>query len=75
VADIDVLVLGEPDRTDLYATASAAEAGLGRPVQVTVRAAGWLQSGAGNSQQDANSGEVGPRSGHRAWASAKYRIR
>jgi len=48
VADIDVLVLGEPDRTDLYAAASAAEARLGRLVQVTVRAAGWLQTGTGN---------------------------
>jgi len=48
VADIDVLVLGEPDRTELYAAASAAEARLGRLVQVTVRAAGWLQTGEGN---------------------------
>jgi len=47
VGDIDVLVLGEPDRDDLYAAAETAERRLGRPVQVTVRDAAWLQTGSG----------------------------
>jgi predicted nucleotidyltransferase len=36
VGDIDVLVLGEPDRDRLYEAVSAAEQRLGRPVQATV---------------------------------------
>lgn len=48
VADIDVLVLGAPDRDELYVAASAAESRLGRPVQVTVRSADWLRTGTGN---------------------------
>jgi predicted nucleotidyltransferase len=38
VRDIDVLVLGEPDRDQLYAALSAAEVRLARPVQATIRA-------------------------------------
>ena len=37
VGDIDVLVLGEPDRDDLYDAAARAERRLGRPVQITIR--------------------------------------
>ncbi len=48
VADIDVLILGSPDRDQLYEALSAAEARLGRPVQVTIREAGWLNSGSGS---------------------------
>lgn len=48
VGDIDVLVLGSPDRDRLYAAVSAAEARLARPVQVAVRPAGWLHSGKGS---------------------------
>lgn len=48
VGDIDVLVLGSPDRNDLYAAIAAAEKRLGRPVQVAVRAVGWLDAGTGN---------------------------
>jgi DNA-binding transcriptional ArsR family regulator len=48
VGDIDVLILGEPDRDQLYAALSAAEERLGRPVQATIREAGWLNSGAGS---------------------------
>jgi DNA-binding transcriptional ArsR family regulator len=48
VGDIDVLVLGSPDRDELYAALSAAEARLGRPVQATVRAAEWLAEGSGS---------------------------
>lgn len=48
VGDIDVLVLGDPDRDALYEAASRAERRLGRPVQVTVRGASWLESGTGS---------------------------
>ena len=47
VADIDVLVLGEPDRDQLYAALSAAEQRLGRPVQATIRDRAWLEAGSG----------------------------
>jgi predicted nucleotidyltransferase len=36
-ADIDVLVVGEPDVGVVYDTASAVEAEVGRPVNITVR--------------------------------------
>jgi DNA-binding transcriptional ArsR family regulator len=47
VADIDVLILGDPDRDQLYTALSDAEARLGRPVQATIREPGWLESGTG----------------------------
>lgn len=47
VEDIDVLVLGEPDRDQLYAAIESVGPRLGRPVQVTVRDADWLASGEG----------------------------
>ena len=47
VGDIDVLVLGEPDRDQLYAALSDAEERLGRPVQATIRDADWLGTGSG----------------------------
>lgn len=47
VGDIDLLVLGEPDRDDVYAAASSAERRLGRAVQVTIRPADWLTDGSG----------------------------
>ena len=47
VGDIDVLILGDPDRDQLYAALSDAEARLGRPVQATIREPGWLKSGTG----------------------------
>jgi DNA-binding transcriptional ArsR family regulator len=47
VADIDVLVLGEPDREQLYVALSAAEQRLARPVQVTIRDHDWLEAGSG----------------------------
>lgn len=47
VGDLDVLVLGEPDRDALYLAAAALEERLGRPVQVTIRPAGWLEHGDG----------------------------
>jgi DNA-binding transcriptional ArsR family regulator len=51
VGDIDVLILGEPDRDQLYAAAGVAEDRLGRPVQVTIREASWLESGSGSFHQ------------------------
>lgn len=47
IGDIDVLVLGDPDRDQLYTALSEAETRLGRPVQATIREPGWLDSGTG----------------------------
>ena len=47
VGDIDVLVLGEPDRDRLYDALSTAEERLGRPIQATIREPAWLDSGTG----------------------------
>jgi DNA-binding transcriptional ArsR family regulator len=55
VADIDVLILGAPDRDQLYAALSAAENRLGRPVQATVREARWLNSGSGSFHESVTS--------------------
>ncbi len=49
VGDIDVLVLGEPDRDQLYAALGTAEQRLARPVQATIRDTDWLDSGSGTS--------------------------
>jgi predicted nucleotidyltransferase len=44
-ADIDLLVIGEPDVGEIYDAASAVEAEIGRPVNVTVRsAAEWAEA-------------------------------
>jgi DNA-binding transcriptional ArsR family regulator len=48
VGDIDVLILGTPDRDQLYRVLSDAEQRLGRPVQATIRDPGWLESGTGS---------------------------
>jgi predicted nucleotidyltransferase len=48
VGDIDLLVLGTPDRTALYDAVHAAEERVGREVQVTVRDPGWLEDGSGS---------------------------
>lgn len=48
VGDVDMLVLGDPDRDSLYEALHKAEQRLGREVQATVRAAGWLESGSGS---------------------------
>ena len=47
IGDIDVLILGEPDRDQLYAALSIAEQRLARPVQPTIRDSTWLESGSG----------------------------
>lgn len=48
VEDIDLLVLGKPDRDRLYDAIQAVEPRLGRPVHVTTRAADWLVTGTGS---------------------------
>jgi len=48
VGDIDVLILGDPDRDQLYAALSTAEQRLARPVQATIRDPGWMVSGSGS---------------------------
>ena len=48
VGDIDVLILGEPDRDQLYDALGAAEKRLGRPVEATIRDADWLDAGSGS---------------------------
>lgn len=47
VGDIDVLILGEPDRDQIYNALSAAENRLGRPIQAAIRDPAWLESGSG----------------------------
>ena len=47
VGDIDLLILGEPDRDQLYSALSSAEERLGRPIQATIRDPDWLASGSG----------------------------
>jgi len=47
VGDIDLLVLGAPDRDQLYNALSAAEQRLGRSVEATIRDVAWLESGTG----------------------------
>jgi DNA-binding transcriptional ArsR family regulator len=48
VGDIDVLILGEPDRDQLYDALSAAERRLGRSVEAAIRGTGWLDAGSGS---------------------------
>ena len=48
VRDIDLLVLGDPERDELYSRIERASQRLGRPVQVTIRAADWLTNGEGD---------------------------
>lgn len=48
VGDIDVLVLGKPDRDELYNAVAVAEKRLGRQIQATVRDRDWLRSGSGS---------------------------
>lgn len=43
-----MLILGEPDRDQLYTALGAAEERLGRPVQATIRDPAWLGSGSGS---------------------------
>ncbi|MBO0801531.1 MAG: hypothetical protein J2P25_00430 [Nocardiopsaceae bacterium] len=47
VGDIDVLVLGDPERDQLYEALDSAEQQLGRSVEATIRNADWLETGTG----------------------------
>jgi DNA-binding transcriptional ArsR family regulator len=51
VGDIDLLILGEPDRDQLFAALGRTEQRLGRPVEATIRDADWLDSGSGPFHQ------------------------
>ena len=55
IGDIDVLVLGTPDRDQLYQALGLAEGKLGRQVQATVRDADWLNSGSGSFHESVTS--------------------
>lgn len=55
VGDIDLLVLGTPDRDQLYEAVASAENHLGRQVQATIRDAGWLSSGSGSFHESLTS--------------------
>jgi len=55
VGDIDVLVLGKPDRDRLYEALGIAEGRLARPVQATIRERDWLESGSGSFHQTVTS--------------------
>jgi len=48
IGDIDLLVLGDPDREVLYPAIDQAGQDLNRQVQVQIRPAGWLESGDGS---------------------------
>ncbi|MFQ5524378.1 MAG: MarR family transcriptional regulator [Acidimicrobiia bacterium] len=55
-ADIDVLVIGEPDVAAVYDAVSAVEAELGRPVNVTVRSPGEWEHADGAFERAVRSG-------------------
>lgn len=48
VGDIDLLVLGHPDRSRLYAATHDVGLTVGREIQAQIRAPGWLQHGSGS---------------------------
>jgi len=48
VGDIDILVLGEPDRSSIYAALHAVGLAVGHELQVQIRAPDWLRSGTGS---------------------------
>jgi DNA-binding transcriptional ArsR family regulator len=66
IGDIDVLVLGSPDRDELYKALQRAEERLGRPVQVTIRAADWLTRGEGSFHDTVTSRTMVPIALHGA---------
>jgi DNA-binding transcriptional ArsR family regulator len=55
VGDIDVVILGQPDRDQLFAALSGVEQRLGRSVEATIRDADWLDSGSGPFHQTVTS--------------------
>ena len=58
VGDIDVLVLGSPDRAQLYEAIRPVERRLGRDVQVTIRPSDWMASGHGSFHATVTSREM-----------------
>ncbi|HTO01334.1 MAG TPA: hypothetical protein VL068_11725 [Microthrixaceae bacterium] len=48
VGDIDVLVMGDVDRDELYAAMHAVSEAIGREVQTQIRPAGWIKGGSGS---------------------------
>jgi predicted nucleotidyltransferase len=48
VGDIDLLILGEPDRDELYEALDQAGDRLGRPIEVVIRGSDWLETGTGS---------------------------
>jgi DNA-binding transcriptional ArsR family regulator len=55
IGDIDVLILGEPDRDQLYEAVGQAESRLGRQIQATIRDSDWLGSGSGSFHESVTS--------------------
>ena len=47
VKDLDLLVLGDPERNELFEATFRASQTLGREVEVTIRDPGWLSEGEG----------------------------
>jgi len=45
IGDVDLLVLGDPDRGEVYSRVTEAEPELGYPIQVTFRPGDWLETG------------------------------
>ena len=56
-ADIDVLVVGDPDVGEVYDAASALEAKVGRPVNVTVRSPTEWEEADGSFERAVKSGQ------------------
>ncbi len=48
VGDIDVLVLGDPDRTELYGSLQQVGLEVGRVMQPQIRPTDWLEAGTGS---------------------------
>ncbi|MDZ7733137.1 MAG: hypothetical protein U5R31_08470 [Acidimicrobiia bacterium] len=48
IGDIDVLVLGGPDRDEIYVAVGGVAQLVGREIQAQIRPAGWLESGSGS---------------------------
>jgi predicted nucleotidyltransferase len=57
-ADIDLLVIGDPDVGEVYDAASAVEAEVGRPINVTVRSAAEWEEADGSFERAVR---LGPR--------------
>jgi predicted nucleotidyltransferase len=58
VGDIDLLVLGSPDREAVYQALVDLEGVLGYPVQVTFRPPDWLETGTGSFHDTVVAGSI-----------------